>query len=149
MKKIALTVLLFSISMLASFGQSIIVTDESLKNKIIEREKAAWKAWQDKNPTWFQDNATDECLWVTQGGVSNKTEWIKKSASACDVKSYSFDNFQLVMLNKNSVVITYTATVDATCGTFKLPNKMRTSVSYVKRNGKWLEAFYMEMPITD
>jgi hypothetical protein len=149
MNKIILILTLFSSSLISSFGQSKIVTDDNLKNQIIELEKAAWKAWQDKNPTWFQNNATHECLWVTQGGVSNKAEWVKTGASACDVKSYSFDNFQLVTLNKNAVVITYTAIVDATCGNFKLPNKMRTSVNYVKRNRKWLEAFYMEMPITD
>lgn len=149
MKKIFLTLTLFSISLFASFGQTKTLAVDNLKTEIIELEKEAWKAWQDKNPIWFQNNATDECLWVTQNGVSNKAEWVKTGASACDVKSYSLDNFQLVTLNKHSVVITYTAIVDATCGNFKLPNKMRVSVSYVKRNGKWLEAFYMEMSVND
>lgn len=121
----------------------------NLKTEIIELEKEAWKAWQDKNLIWFRNNATEECLRLTKGGVSNKAAWVTAGASACDVKSYLLDNFQLVTLNKHSVVITYTAFVDVTCSSFKLPNKMRVAVSYVKRNGKWLEVFYMEMSITD
>lgn len=149
MKKTILTFTLLSISLMAGFGQTKPMDVDNLKAKIIALEREAWKAWQDKNPVWFENNATAECLWVTQAGVSNKTAWVKTGASACDVKSYSLDNFQLVILNKNAVVITYSAIVDATCGNFKLPNKMRTSVSYVNRNGKWLEAFYMEMPVAD
>jgi len=149
MKKTILTLTLCSISLIASFGQTKSLAGDNLKEQIIALEKEAWKAWQDKNPSWFQNNATDECLWVTQAGVSNKAAWVKTGASACDVKSYTLDNFQLVMLDKNAIVITYTAVVDASCGNFRLPNKMRTSVNYVKRNGKWLEAFYMEMPVGD
>lgn len=149
MKKIILTLTFFLSSLLLSFGQSKTVVDGDLKNKIIALEMEAWRAWQNKDANWFRENATEECLWVTPGSVSNKAEWIKTGAGACDVKSYSLDNYQLVTLNNNSVVITYTAIVDATCGNYKLPNKMRASVSYVKRKGKWLEAFYMEMPIQD
>lgn len=139
----------FLISSLISFGQSKTLADDKLKNQIVALEMEAWKAWQNKNSNWFKENAIDECLWVTPAGVSNKADWIKTGASGCDVKTYSLDNYQLVILSNKSVVITYTAVVDAVCGNYKLPNKMRASVTYVKRKGKWLEAFYMEMPIND
>ena len=131
MKKIILLVTFFLSLVYVSLGQS----------------KEAREKWKNKDSDWFRKNATDECLWVTPAGVSNKADWIKTGASACDVTTYSLDNFQLVRLNEKSVVITYTAIVDAICGNYTLPNKMRASVSYVNRNGKWLEAFYMEMPI--
>ena len=148
MKKIILLVTFFlSLVYYVSFGQSKTRADSNLKKKIIALEKEAWEAWKNKDSDWFRKNATDECLWVTPAGVSNKADWIKTGASACDVTTYLLDNFQLVRLNEKSVVITYTAIVDAICGNCTLPNKMRASVSYVNRNGKWLEAFYMEMPI--
>lgn len=149
MKKIFLALAFFLGSQVLSFGQSKPLEDPELKSIIIGLEKEAWKAWQNKDANWYKENATEECLWVTPGGVSNKADWVKTGASACDVNSYSLADFQLVTLNNNSVVITYTAQVEAMCGNYKLPNKMRASVSYVKRNGKWLEAFYMEMPIGD
>lgn len=149
MKKTTLALMLFLGAQFMSFGQSKNVHHEGLKEKIIALEKEAWRAWQNKDPKWYTENATEECLWVTPAGVSNKTDWVKTGASACDVKTYSLANFQLVSLSDNAVVITYTATVEAICGNYQLPNKMRASVTYVKRKGKWLEAFYMEMPLAD
>lgn len=149
MRKTTLAVMLFLGAQFMSFGQSRTFNNEVVKSKIIALEKEAWSAWQNKNPQWYRENATDECLWVTAAGVSNKTDWVKTGASACDVKSYSLDNYQLVSLSENAVVITYTATVEAVCGNYTLPPKMRASVTYVKRKGKWLEAFYMEMPMAD
>lgn len=149
MKKTVLALTFFLGSLFLGFGQSKTLTDRDPKNIIIALENDAWKAWQNKNSNWYKENATEECLWVTPAGVSNKTDWVKTGASACDVTSYSLNNYQLVTLTSNSVVITYTATVDATCGSYKLPTKMRAAVTYVKRKGKWLEAFYMEMPVGD
>jgi hypothetical protein len=50
------------------------------------------------------------------------------------------------MLDKNAVLLTYTATQDAVCGGEKAPSLLRVAVNYVKRNGKWLEAMYMQAP---
>ena len=36
---------------------------------------------------------------------------------------------------------------DGYCGDKKLAEKIRASVNYIKRGGKWLEAFYMETPV--
>ena len=66
----------------------------------------------------------------------------------CEVKSFSFDNFKFVMLDENAALLTYTAMQDAVCNGETIPAKVRASVNYVKRGGKWLEAFYMETPIT-
>ena len=35
------------------------------------------------------------------------------------------------------------------CGKNKLGKKIRASVNYVSRDGKWLEAFYMETAISE
>ena len=52
------------------------------------------------------------------------------------------------MLDENAALLTYTAMQDAVCNGETIPAKVRASVNYVKRGGKWLEAFYMETPIT-
>jgi hypothetical protein len=81
--------------------------------------------------------------------MSNKAEVIKSTPVDCDVKSFSFDNFKFVMLNESAVLLTYTVIQDAVCGGKKIAPRARASVNYVKRNGKWLEALYMETPITE
>jgi Domain of unknown function (DUF4440) len=90
---------------------------------------------------------TEEFLLVNSEGVSNKTQVVKSTATDCDVKSYSLDNFKFVMLDKNTALMTYTAMQDGVCGGKAIPANVRASVNYVKRGGKWLEAFYMETPM--
>jgi hypothetical protein len=43
--------------------------------------------------------------------------------------------------------MTYTATQDGVCLGKTIPAKVRSSVVYVKRGNKWLEALYMETPM--
>ena len=82
------------------------------------------------------------------GGVYNKAQIVKLAATDCEVKSYSLDNFKFVMLDKNAALITYTGMQDAVCSGKTIPAIVRGSSVYVKRGGKWLNALYMETPVT-
>lgn len=83
---------------------------------------------------------------VNSEGVTNKTQVIKSTATDCEVKSFSLDNFKFVTLDKDSVLLTYTAMQDGVCSGKTIPANVRATVVYVKRGGKWLEALYMETP---
>ncbi len=52
------------------------------------------------------------------------------------------------MTGKDSALMTYTAMQDGVCKGKTIPAKVRASVVYVRRGGKWLEALYMETPAT-
>lgn len=116
-------------------------------SQIIALEKAGWEAWKNKNVNWFQNNTTETCLWISSEGISDKAQMIKSTSTDCNVTIVSIDNFKFVILNENAVLLTYVATQDGYCGNKKLTEKIRASVNYVKRGGKWLEAFYMETPV--
>ena len=130
------------------FGQKITSTDAKLEAKIIDLEKSGWNAWKNKNAEWFKTNTTSEFLSINSEGVSDKAQVVKSTPIDCNVNSFSLDNFKFVILNENVVLLTYIATQDGECGGKKLTTKVRASVNYVKRNGKWLEALYMETAIT-
>jgi len=143
------TVMIMMIAMAASFvafGQTKMSNDSKVEAQIIALEKAGWEAWKTKDGSWTRDNVTEEFLLVNSEGVSNKTQVIKSTATDCEVKSYSLDNFKFVTLDKDSVLMTYTAMQDGVCSGKTIPAKVRASVVYVKRGGKWLEALYMETP---
>ena len=142
MKKIFIILMALLSLALGTFGQP-----KNLQEKIIALEKAGWNAWKDKDTSWFQKNTTAECLWVSADGITNKAEMIKSTLSDCNVRSVSLDDFKFIKLNNNTVLLTYVATQDGVCGGTKLSNKIRASVNYINRQGKWLEAFYMETPI--
>lgn len=147
MKK--LIILLIAVLNIATsaFCQTAISKETKLKAQIIALEKAGWEAWKNKNVNWFQNNTTETCLWISSEGISDKAQMIKSTSTDCNVTIVSIDNFKFVILNENAVLLTYVATQDGYCGNKKLTEKIRASVNYVKRGGKWLEAFYMETPV--
>ena len=89
----------------------------------------------------------EDILIVTANGVKSKAYFMKEAVTDCDIKSCSLADFKLVMLDDNVALLTYVATQDGVCAGKAIPPKVRASVNYVKRGGKWLEAFYMEKPV--
>jgi hypothetical protein len=82
-------------------------------------------------------------LHVDSGGVTDKSQSVKAVAD-CEVKSFSLGNFKFLMLDKNSALITFTGMQDGVCSGKTIPATVRASSVYVKRGGKWLNAFYTE-----
>lgn len=133
-----------------TFGQTKMSKDtsKSVKAQIIALEKQGWEALKNKNGSWFQTNLTEDVLWVSGGGVANKSQIVKLTTTACEVKSYSLDNFKFVMLNKDAALITFTAMQDGVCSGKTIPATVHASAVYVKRGGKWLNVSYMDTPAT-
>ena len=148
MKKLMMILMIAIAASSIAFGQAKMSNDDKVKTQIITLEKAGWEAWKNKDASWTKNNVTEEFMLVNSYGVSNKAETIKSTASDCEVKSYSLDNFKFVMSGKDTALMTYTAMQDGICSGKTIPAKVRASVVYVKRGGKWLEALYMETPAT-
>ncbi len=130
-------------------SQTKISNEAKLKAQIIALETSGWEAWKKKNGNWFQINTTDECVWINSEGISDKAQMIKSTQTECTVASVALNDFKFVMLNENTVLLTYVAVQNGSCGNKKLPEKIRASVNYVKRGKKWLEAFYMETTLAE
>jgi hypothetical protein len=146
MKKTLMITLLAVATFSFAFGQTKMASDAKVQAQVIALETAGWEAWKNKDSAWTRDNVTEEFLLVNSEGVSSKAQVIKATATDCEVKSYSLGNFKFVTLDKDSVLMTYTAKQDGVCSGKTIPANVRASVVYVKRGGKWLEALYMETP---
>ena len=146
MKKMIMILAIAIGTLSIAFGQTKIANDSKLKGQIIALETAGWEAWKNKDSSWTRDNVTAEFLLINSDGVSNKAQVIKATATDCEIKGYSLDNFNFVTLDKDSVLMTYTAKQDGVCNGKTIPANVRASVVYVKRGAKWLESLYMETP---
>ena len=146
MKKLIMILAIAIGTLSIAFGQTKIANDSKLKGQIIALETAGWEAWKNKDSSWTRENVTAEFLLINSGGVSNKEQVIKATATDCEIKGYSLDNFNFVTLDKDSVLMTYTAKQDGVCNGKTIPANVRASVVYVKRGAKWLESLYMETP---
>jgi hypothetical protein len=129
-----------------SFCQTKVFKEAKLKAQIVAIEKAGWEAWKNKDTAWFRKNTTEACLWISSDGITNKAQMIQSTASDCRVRNVSLDDFTFVLLNENTVLLTYAVIQNGYCGNKKLTDKIRASVNYVKSRGRWMEAFYMETP---
>lgn len=148
MKKLILLLAALQLSAVA-FCQPKISKEAKLKAQIIALEKAGWEAWKNNNAAWFKTNTTEACIWINAEGITDKTQMIKSTSTDCNVKTVILDNFKFIILNENAVLLTYVAMQNGYCGDKKLAEKIRASVNYIKRGGKWLEAFYMETTVAE
>jgi hypothetical protein len=129
-------------------GQTLNAKDEKLKAHIIELDIAAWNNWKNKDVASFRAGTIEEFVSISSDGISTKEEMTTTAFVDCNVKSFSLQDIEMIKLTKKAVLLTYTATQDAECGGTQLSPKVLGSVSYVKRGGKWMEAFYMETEVT-
>ena len=132
----------------AGFAQTKSSKIASLEKQIIALDLSGWEAWKTKNVKWFQTNTAAEFLAINGGVISTRAEVIKYTPTGCEVKSYSLDDFKFVVFSENTVLLTYTALQDAVCDGKKIPAKVKAVVTYIKRGGRWLEACYVDTPLT-
>ncbi|MDQ6610660.1 MAG: nuclear transport factor 2 family protein [Bacteroidota bacterium] len=148
MKKAIMFMLAAFTTSTALLAQTPVSKNTKMETQIIALEKAGWQAWKNKDAAWFKTNLADDFIMVNADGVGNKAQVVKSTPTDCMVKSFSLDNFKFVRLNEGAGLLTYTAMQDAVCSGKTIPAKVRATVTYVKRGGKWLEAMYMETSMT-
>lgn len=146
MKNLLVLVVVLLTSAGSAFGQTVNKVDKALEGKIIALDKQGWEAWKNNDPTWFKENTTADFVSISSDGISSKAEVIKSTTTDCKVASFSLADFRFIVLDKNAVLLTYTATQDAICGGKKAPATLQVAVNYVNRGGRWLEAMYMQAP---
>ena len=148
MKKILLILLSALTFGTTAFGQTKTSKNASLEKQIIALDISGWEAWKTNNVKWFQTNTAPEFMAINGGVISTRADVIKYTPTGCEVKSYALDDFKFVVLSENTVLLTYTALQDAICDGKKIPAKVRAAVTYIKRGGRWLEACYVDTPLT-
>lgn len=146
MKKMLLCVVTTMVCSGLAFGQAINEDDKALEARIIKLDKQGWEAWKANDATWFKQNTTDDFVSISSDGISSKDQVLKSVPSDCKVTAYSLADFQFFILDKNAVLLTYTATQDAVCGGKQAPVKLQVAVNYVRHDGNWFEAMYMQAP---
>lgn len=142
MKKVFAVLVLVLISTAAAFSQT---KDEA---NFMAMEKQAWEAFSKGDGKFFETFLVDEAIIGTDAGFSSKAQTVKDiNSKPCDLKSFEFSDFKVVMLEKNTALITYKALQDGVCAGQPVPKNVIASSVYVKRKGKWLAVHHQESAI--
>jgi hypothetical protein len=144
MRRIVLTALGFALllSGVPMFSQMNATVEKALESK----EKAGWQAWKDHNPKLVEEFISDNTINIADGEVSKGKQQVLKSITdpGCVVNSFSLSAFSYIWLDKETVVMTYAATQDATCEGKKQAAKVLATSIWQKKGGKWLSPFHQE-----
>src|SRR6476659_7784276 len=111
---------------------------------ISAKEKAAWDGFKRKDEAAFKKYLLPDYFGVTNNGVSDTAQSLTgmKDTELSDV---TFGDWKLTTIDKDAVLLTYTATVKATYKGKPLPDGPYYEASaYVNRNGEWLNIYYQE-----
>jgi len=149
-KSIFVVFVLVMIGSVFTFGQTKMSKggNDSIQTSLETMERQAWEAWKNRNGGFFQTFLSEDSINVGSTGVDNKPAIVKfTSSQMCDVRSFSLDNFQLIMTDKKTAILTYKAMQDGTCDGKPIPASVWATSMYVKRNGKWTSNFHQETPI--
>jgi hypothetical protein len=119
---------------------------DAVEKALQTKEQAGWQAWKDKDSKFFDGILPDSSINIAGGTMdSGKSNIIKGMASAnCEVASFSLSDFAYMWLDKDTVVMTYKANQDGTCGGSKIPSKVIASSIWQKQGGKWVSPFHQE-----
>jgi hypothetical protein len=122
--------------------------NSAVEQNLTQTEKGLWEAWKARDVEPFKKVMADG-VDVGGGGVRSGDQVIKDIGSTqCTVTSYSLDPPTFKWIDKNTVLMAYRASQDATCGGDKVPEAVWASSLWVKKNGGWKAVFHQETPAT-
>jgi hypothetical protein len=145
MRRIPLMALGFAL--LLSGVQLYSQTNASVEKALEAKEQAGWQSWKDHKTTPAVEEMTPEnSINIADGTVAKGKQQILNNFTSpgCDVKSYSLSDFSYLWLDKETVLMTYTATQDATCSGKKQAGRVIASTLWQKKGGKWVSPFHQE-----
>ncbi len=146
MRRTVMTVLGFTL--LLSAVQLFSETKESLEKALQGKEQIGWQAWKDHDQKAIESMIPDDSINIAGGTVDKGKQQILKDMMepGCKVNSFSLSDFSYLWIDKDTVIMTYNAAQDATCGGKKQPDKVVASSVWQKKGGKWVSPFHQETP---
>ena len=144
MHRIALTALSFAL--LLSGVQLYSQTNAAAEKALQSKEQAGWQAWKDHDAKSVEGMTPENAVNIADGTVVKGKQQVLKSMvdPGCTVNSFSLSDFSYLWLDKNTTVMTYTASQDATCSGKKQVGKVIATTLWQKQNGNWMSASHQE-----
>ncbi len=144
MRRIVLTALGFALllSVAPLYSQSNAAVEKTLQTK----EQAGWQAWKNHDAKPVEGMIPSDVINIADGVVSKGKQQVLSAmgGSGCMVNNFSLSDFSYLWLDKDTVIMTYTATQDATCSGKKQAGKVIAASIWQKQNGKWVSPFHQE-----
>lgn len=149
MRRVALATL--GLTLLFSNVQLYSQTNAAVEKALQDKEQAGWQGWKDHDVKQVEGMTPQNAVNVADGTVSKGKQQILKVMvdPGCKVNSFSLSGFPYLWLDKDTGIMTYTATQDATCSGKKQAGKVIATSVWQKQNGQWMSPFHQETSAED
>jgi hypothetical protein len=118
------------------------------ESDIIAKEKAAWDAFKRKDADAFKKSLTPEYVEIHDSGVKDTAATLADMKDT-EISDVTFADWKMTKIDKDLVLITYTATVKGTYKGEVFPaGPYRDAAAYVNRNGEWQAAYFHETVVS-
>ena len=112
------------------------------------REKAVWATIEKKDMTAFAANLTDDFIYVSGDGVSDKAATVKGLSDAGTMSNQTFSDWKFVSLDKDAAVLVYSAKGNSVMNGQTHPFSFYASTVYVNRAGKWQAIYHQDCDVS-
>lgn len=116
----------------------------SLEETIISMEKRAWEAVKNRDTKAFSELFAADGMMADSAGFATRSAFFQ-TLPDLTISQYTLTDFKVMMIDKDSAIITYKADVK---GSFKgqafPPNPAYVSSIWTKRGGKWMAVYHQE-----
>jgi hypothetical protein len=114
------------------------------ESDIIAKEKGAWDTIKKKDWDGFAKTLASDYLEVLDDGAHDRAATLT-SIKDFELTDVTFADWKMLTIDKDAVIITYSATIKGTYKGEAVPaGPYREASVWVNRNGEWLAAFYQE-----
>jgi hypothetical protein len=131
-------------AMTAFFAMIAISIAAPDKAAIEAKEKAAWQAFKDKKTDEFKKLLSPNFMAVYADGIYNMQKEID-SMTKTDMKSFSLSDFNVVMTDANTAVVTCNAKVESTSEGKDTSGNYNCGSIWQMKNGQWQAIFHSDM----
>jgi len=137
------------LKLLAILAVGLLLGAEDQAAKEVEKALTALnEAFQGRDPDKVKALMTKDHVAVTsyyEGPLDRAGQL--KSLPDIQLTEYAAGKLKVVPLTKDAFLVTYPLAVKGNYKGKELPAKVFASAVWVRRDGKWLEAFYQETPL--
>lgn len=112
-----------------------------------ELEAKSWVAWKGHDAGFFEQFLSEDHVEVHAYGIVGKAAVVDGVRSpACVVQAYSLGPLALTRVSADTILVTYRAEQDTTCGSQKVPSPVWATSLYARRDGRWVNVLYQHTP---
>ena len=118
-------------------------------NEVEEAKQVLQAAYDSGDATGIRQGTTTDHLSITALYQFFSQADQLKALSDHKISSYEMNGLQVIPLTEDVVLLTFRADITGTFRGRKMASEVRIVETWVKREGKWLQASYQSTPVGD